>query len=71
MCEGAWSSQDKRLISNQACHKKVLQGYLFERVWKKKYKDALSGNIWHVLASVRYKEKPGAMPKVPLIGYSD
>ena len=65
-CEGAWSSQYKRLIPNQAYNEKALQGHLFERMWKRKHKEALWDNIWRVLSEVRFDETSSAAEKIPL-----
>lgn len=64
-CEGAWSSQYKRHIANQNYRKECLQGHLFERVWKRKYRSALWKNIWRVLSEQRY-EYDGPVLKKPL-----
>ena len=55
-CEGAWRSQHKSQIPKQAFNGGALQGYLFERIWKRKCKDALWENFWRVMADARYCE---------------
>jgi len=52
--EGAWFSQYKRHIPNAAYNKRALQGHLWERVWKNKYKHCLWEHIWRVLREIRY-----------------
>ena len=54
-CEGSWSSQYKRHIPKQAYNSRALQGHLMERVWKRKYKDALWDNLIGVMAEVRFE----------------
>ena len=65
LCEGAWSSQYKRHIPNQAYNEKALQGHLFERMWRRKYKDDLWKNFWRALSETRF-EYTGSHSKVAL-----
>ena len=58
-CEGAWRSQYKFHIPYQAYNKNALQGHLFERVWKRKYKNSLWESLWKVLSDVRYDSSVG------------
>ena len=55
-CEGSWRSQYKAHIPKKAYNKEALQGYLFERMWKRKYASDLWGNLLRVLSDVRYYE---------------
>ena len=52
-CEGSWSLQYKLHILKQAYNLRAFQGHLMERVWKRKYKDALWDNLLGVMAGVR------------------
>ena len=54
LCEGSWFSQYKRHIPNQAYNKEALQGHLFERMWKRKYREDLWTNMWRVLSETRW-----------------
>ena len=51
-CEGSWRSQYKNFIPTQAYNKNALQGHLFERVWKRKYRAALWANIVRAMVEV-------------------
>ena len=53
-CEGAWYSQYKKFIPDQAKNKNALQGHLFERMWKRKYRHSLWNNMWRVLSETEY-----------------
>lgn len=66
-CEGAWKSQYKQHIPGQCYNKASLQGRLFERVWKRKYRDDLWENLMRVLKDCRY-DKIGPTQKTSLRG---
>ena len=65
-CEGAWSSQYKRHIPKQAFNKNALQGHLFARVWKRKYRKTLWKDMWRLLADLEYEPVVGATKKKSL-----
>lgn len=57
-CEGSWRSQYKNFIPKQAFNKNALQGYLFERVWKRKNAKDLWGAIWRCLGETVFESAP-------------
>lgn len=65
-CEGAWQSQYKAHIPGQAYNRRALQGHLFERIWKRKYRNDPWTNLWRVLSEIKY-EGNDAVPMQPLV----
>ena len=53
-CEGAWCSQCKRHIPNQACDKNAFCGHLLERAWKCKCKGCLWDNLIRALQEIYF-----------------